>query len=399
MSRIVAEAFAGKGERTLERTARHLLLVCVTASLLGLALIFSATRYDPDLHNLVWKQAAALLFGLLLCLLLPLLDLRGLLRRGWWLLAVGNAALLLLLLPFGNDDGTGNRSWLALPGGVFNLQPAELVKVGFLFLLALQLEHRRQSGLNRPTSVLLLALHGLGTAGLVYAVSGDMGMTAVFLALWLGMLWSGGLHPLWLAVILLAGVGSAAALWSHLPDYVRLRFLVVLDHDLDPLGKGFQQGRSLLALGSGRLTGLGYLRGTQTQSSSASALPARHTDFIFSAAGEEFGLLGCMILVLLLTSVLFLCVRLARTAGDPIFRDAAMGAATLFGVQTVLNLGMCLYAAPVVGVTLPFFSYGGSSLISSFLLVGVLRGLAHKTVPGGYTGSIREGKRRHPHVS
>ena len=362
----------------MEKTARILLALSLTAALLGLPLIYSATRYDPALHTAAAKQAAALLLGLLLLLPLPLLDLRALLRRFWWLVALGDAALLLLLVPLGNDDGTGNRSWLALPGGVFNLQPAELAKVGFLLLLALQLEHSRRRGLDRPRSVLLLTLHGLGTAGMVWAVSGDMGMTAVFLALWLIMLWSGGLSVRWLLLLLLAGAGCAAALWPRLPEYVRLRVLVVLDHDLDPLGKGFQQGRSLLALGSGGVAGQGYLRGLQTQSPSPSALPARHTDFIFAAAGEELGFAGCLVILALLAAVVLLCVRLARRSADPLLRDAAMGAAAVFAVQTGLNVGMCLYAAPVVGVTLPFFSYGGSSLVSALLLVGVLRALAFR---------------------
>ena len=222
--------------------------------------------------------------------------------------------------------------------------------------------------------------------GLLWLTSGDMGMAAVFLALWFVTLWSGGLHPLWLLGILAAGLAGAAVLWPRLPEYVRLRFLVVLDHDLDPLGKGFQQGRSLLALGSGGLTGQGYLRGIQTQSLSASSLPARHTDFIFSAAGEELGLAGCLVILALLTAVVLCCVRLARQAADPLFRDISLGAAGIFGVQTVLNVGMCLYVLPVVGVTLPFFSYGGSSLVSSFLTVGVLRALAHKSVSRRHTG-------------
>lgn len=371
----------------MEKTADRLLLLCLTASLFGLALIYSATRYDPDLHSAVWKQAAALVTGLILCLPLPLLDLEGLLRRLWWVLALGNAALLLLLLPFGNDDGTGNRSWIALPVGSFNLQPAELVKLGFLLLLALQLERRRRAGLNRPLSLLLLSLHGLGTAGLVFATSGDLGMTAVFLAIWLVMLWAGGLHPLWMLALLLSAIGGAVLLWPRLPAYIRLRVLVVLDHDLDPLGKGFQQGRSLLALGSGQLTGQGYLRGTQTQSLSPSALPARHTDFIFSAAGEELGLAGCLVILALLGAIVFTCMGLARQ-GSPLLRDAAMGAAGSFGVQILLNVGMCLYAAPVVGVTLPFFSYGGSSLVSSLLTVGVLRALARPSSADGRRGTV-----------
>ena len=321
---------------------------------------------------MVAKQGVALAGGVTVCLVLRVLDVRRLLERLWWLLPPLNAGLLLLLVPFGNDDGTGNKSWLALPGGLFNLQPGEVVKVTFLLLLALQLQKQGEKGLNRPKSVALLLLHVLALCALVYGVSGDIGMVAVYLAIYLVMLWSAGVHPLWLLGQVGAGVGAVALLWSRLPDYVRQRFLVVFDHDLDPLGTGFQQARSLLAIGSGQVTGQGYLQGTQTQSASASALPARHTDFIFSVAGEELGLVGCLAILALLGAILLRCVWLARQSRDPLFASVAMGVAGMLGAQTLLNVGMCLYVAPVVGVTLPFFSYGGSSLLMAFGAVGIL---------------------------
>ena len=128
----------------------------------------------------------------------------------------------------------------------------------------------------------------------------------------------------------------------------------------------------MLAIGSGQVTGQGYLQGIQTQSASASALPARHTDFIFSVAGEELGLVGCLAILALLGAILLRCVWLARRSRDPLFASVAMGVAGMFGAQTLLNVGMCLYVAPVVGVTLPFFSYGGSSLLMAFGAVGIL---------------------------
>ena len=361
----------------MERKGTGLVALCLAASLYGLALIWSATRYDPDLHSLPMKQAIALGAGLGLCLLLRALPVRTILEKGWWLLAAGNVTLLLLLIPFGNDDGTGNKSWLALPGGIFNLQPGEFVKVGFLLLLALQLTRLEKWGLNRPKAVLLLTGHVLGLCGLVWVVSGDLGMVTVYLCIYFVMLWGAGVHPLWLLGELAAGVGAVVLLWPRLPEYVRLRFLVVWDHDLDPLGKGFQQGRSLLAIGSGQVTGQGYLQGTQTQSGSASALPARYTDFIFSVAGEELGLAGCLGILVLLAAILGGCMLLARN-GDRLLSCTAMGVAGMLGAQIILNVGMCLYAAPVIGVTLPFFSYGGSSLLACFGAVGILLSLAGK---------------------
>ena len=358
-----------------------LFVLCLLASLYGLALIFSATRYDEDLHSAVLKQAVALAVGVGLCLLLAVLPLRTLLDKLWWLLPLVSVGLLLLLVPLGNDDGTGNKSWIALPGGFFNLQPAEVVKILFILLLALQLIALEKKGLDRPVAVLLLGLHVLALCGLLYGVSGDIGMVAVYLAIYLVMLWSAGVHPLWLLGEVALGIGAVFLLWSRLPEYVRMRFLVVLDHDLDPLGKGFQQERSLLAIGSGQITGQGYLQGTQTQSLSASALPARHTDFIFSVAGEELGLVGCLLILLLLWAIVLGCILLARRE-DKLLSCTAMGVVGMLGAQTILNVAMCLYAARVVGVTLPFFSYGGSSLIASFGAVGTVLSLARDRIPG-----------------
>lgn len=320
--------------------------------------------------------------GVVLCLLLSVLDVRKLLEKLWWLLPVVNVGLLLLLVPLGNDDGTGNKSWISLPGGGFNLQPAEVVKISFLLLLALQLRKLGEKGLNRPKAVFLLLLHVLALCALLYGVSGDIGMVAVYLAVYLVMLWSAGVHPLWLLGEVAAGVGAVVLLWPRLPEYVRMRFLVVFDHGLDPLGKGFQQERSLLAIGSGQVTGQGYLQGTQTQSPSPSALPARHTDFIFSVAGEELGLVGCLLILALLGAILFRCVWLAHRSRDPLFAAVAMGVAGVFGAQTILNIGMCLYVAPVVGVTLPFFSYGGSSLLTAFGGVGIVMSMKQEKLGG-----------------
>lgn len=359
-----------------------LLILCLGASLYGLLLIWSATRYDQALHSAPWKQGAALALGLMAFKLLPLVDVERSVRRLWPLLVVGNLCLLLLLIPLGRDDGTGNRSWISLPGNLFHVQPGEFVKLSFLLLLALQLSHAAErDALNRPGTVLGLLGHLLAVCGLLVTTSGDIGMAAVFGAIYLSMLWASGIHTLWLLAHVGAGAVAAVLLWPRLPDYVRMRILVVLDHGLDPYGKGFQQGRSLVAIGSGRLLGQGYLNGLQTQSPSSASLPARHTDFIFSVAGEEFGLAGCLILLLLLGTILWVCIRQVRREGTVFSALTAAGVSGMLGAQTALNVGMCLYIAPVIGVTLPFFSYGGSSLLSAFLAVGLLPAL-EKGRPG-----------------
>lgn len=147
---------------------------------------------------------------------------------------------------------------------------------------------------------------------------------------------------------------------------------MVFDHSLDPQGKGFQQMRSLLAIGSGQSSGQGYLQGIQTQSSASSSLPARHTDFIFAVAGEEFGLIGCLVILTLLAAIVLRCLWISRRAKSSFGSYVAIGYGGMLAVQALFNIGMCLFIAPVVGLTLPFFSYGGSSLITLYLAMGIL---------------------------
>jgi len=160
-----------------------------------------------------------------------------------------------------------------------------------------------------------------------------------------------------------------------------MRFRVVFDHDLDPQGKGFQQARSILAIGSGRLFGQGYLNGLQTQAVNSSALPARHTDFIFSVCGEELGMVGCFLLLFLLSAIVVRCVWIAHQASTPFYGYVCMGMAGMLMFQIILNVGMCLYVLPVMGLTLPFISYGGSSIITLYACMGIVSSVKAKTLP------------------
>lgn len=350
-----------------------LFFLCLLANLYGLVLIFSATRYAPDLQTALSKQVAASLLGILCYLIATFVNVEAIVERIAPLLFGLSVLLLLLLIPFGNDDGTGNKSWMVLPGTPFNLQPAELVKLSFVLLLALQFCRQQTKGsVSNPLAILQTAGHTLLLCAIIFLVSSDMGMVLVYLSIFLLMAWTAGVRLFWF----LLGLGAAAAgaffLWPHLPSYIQMRFLVVFDHSLDPQGKGFQQMRSLLAIGSGQSSGQGYLQGIQTQSSASSSLPARHTDFIFAVAGEEFGLIGCLVILALLAAIVLRCLWISRRAKSSFGSYVAIGYGGMLAVQALFNIGMCLFIAPVVGLTLPFFSYGGSSLITLYLAMGIL---------------------------
>jgi len=221
---------------------------------------------------------------------------------------------------------------------------------------------------------------------LIAVICGDMGMCMVYIFLFVTMAWTAGVKLYWFLIGAVTAVGGFVLAWktvlqSSRFEYIRMRFLVVLDHNLDPLDRGFQQNRSLLALGSGGFSGQGFLNGTQTQAPYSSALPARHTDFIFSACGEELGMLGCLLILILLAAIILRCFHIGRTSASPFCAYTAITFGGMLLIQTVFNVGMCLYVLPVMGLTLPFFSYGGSSLITLYAAMGVVSGLKANSLP------------------
>ncbi len=358
-----------------------LLALCVVSSGFGLVLIYSATRYQEALHSLPMKQLAACLAGVVLCELFARLDAEALLEYPLVLTLAGVGLLLLLLTPLGTAGDTGNRSWLIIPGIPFNIQPAEFSKLCYLLLLA-RIFRQRSSAPSDTKLVLQAAGLTLLFCGLLLGISGDAGMVVLYGGLFVLLCWIGGVRKRWfvlaLAVLGAAGVG----VWLLLPsdNYWKMRILILFDHNLDPQKFGYQQNRSLLALGSGQLWGLSLFHGIQTQSQAASSLPARYTDFIFSVCGEELGFAGCTVVLLLLTGIILRCFWVTQGCATPAGRLICAGVGGMVLIQMVLNVGMCLYAAPVIGLTLPFFSYGGSSVLSLFCAMGLVSGLRRQDV-------------------
>ncbi len=354
-----------------------LLALCLAASGMGLVLIYSATRYTGS-NRYVLVQAVGIAVGVVCYFLLTLVDLQHLTERTWPGMLAFNILILLAIIPFGTDGGTGNKNWIPLPGLPVNIQPNEIVKLFFVILLAFQIyKLKERSLLNHPGGVMSLALHTLFFAGLNMVLTGDYGMSLIYILIFVVMAWCAGVRWWWFALGLGLGGGAVAALWSHLPGYIRDRIMIIFLRN-DPLDAGWQQEHSVLAIGSGGLTGQGFLQGTQTQKGS---IPAQYTDEIFAVCGEEFGMVGCVIMILLLTAIILRCFWVGRHAATPMTAITAMGYGGMFLCQTVVNLAMCLYVFPVVGLTLPFFSYGGTSVITLFVAAGVVSGVKATEIP------------------
>lgn len=364
-----------------------LLGLCCAATLYGIALVFSATRYMAPATGLrrMIIQCAALGLGVCVYIFFSMLDLESITRKWKWLLAFNVVFILLLRTPLGVAGNTGNRAWLKFPLIPFQIGPAEVVKITFVLLLAKQIEWlwEEKEDLKSFRSAFFVAGHTLGICALYFLVSHDMGNGLVFLFIFLCMAFVAGFALRWF-FLLFAGAGgvlAAVLLLDLVPSnmkYMLNRFLVLFDHSFDPQGVGYQQTRSLLAIGSGGLYGRGYLRGSLTQSGSWS-LPAKQTDLIFSVTGEELGFVGCVTIMVLLAAVIFRVLLVAKRAKTPFYRYVCVGMASILIFQTVINIGMCLFVMPTIGITLPFFSYGGSSIVTLYMAMGVVSGIKKRS--------------------
>lgn len=374
--------FARKGDILL-------LSLCTAASLFGLVLVYSATRYIGGYRNVI-VQSAAIMLGILVYILLSAVDIELITERSWGLLMAFNVIFVLLTrTPLGREVN-GNRSWVRIPGFPVDLQPAEIVKLTFVLLLAWQCVKLQERGISRPTSVFQIAGHTLFMCGLIAVASGDFGMALTYILIFIIVAWTAGVKKRWFLLALVVGVVVIILIWPHIHDDYRMRrFTVVIDHLTgnqetlyeQTMDAGWQQTRSILAIGSGGLTGSGYLQGVQTQSAYKSSLPARETDEIFAVCGEEFGLVGCVLLLLLLTAVILRCVWVARRARSLQSALIAMGFAGMLLSQIAVNVSMCLYIFPVVGLTLPFISSGGSSIVTMFAAMGVVSSIKMRSLP------------------
>ncbi len=361
-----------------------LLGLCTAATFYGILLIASATRFMHSYRYII-TQGAGWFLGVILYFAFSSVDLAGVSKKWKPLLIFNVAFILLLLTPFGVEGGTGNRAWLDFPFLPVNIQPAEIVKVSFILLLARQLDYfrNRPGSLVRLSNVIFPVGHTVFMVLLIYAISSDAGSALVYVFVFLCMAFAAEMAYRWFAIGLGTVAVGAVAVWKLdlLPQYMRDRFLVVFDHTYQPLGKGWQQSRALLAVGSGRFSGQGLFKGMQTQSPYKSSLPARQTDFIFSVCGEELGFLGCLLIIALLLAIIFRCLIVARNASTKMESYVCVGMAAMLLFQAAANIGMCLFILPVVGLTLPFFSYGGSSIVTLFAAMGIVSGIQKRSRP------------------
>ena len=357
-----------------------LFALCMTCSVMGLVVIASATatRREGSAH-FVLIQLVSLLIGIALFVLLTVLDLDVIADK--WAILYGISALLLLaLIPFGHDDGTGNKSWLRF--GPIGIQPSEILKVIYIVVMAKHIAYLKEyRNLNHVLSVAQLGAHFFIPFAMVVMISKDLGSALIFLFLFVMLLFAAGLAIYWF-IIAAAGVAAVIpVMWDYfLEDYQKNRIIAPYNPAIDPTGDTvlYQAKQSKLALASGQFWGTGLGNGPQTQNQ---AVPAQHTDFIFSVIGEELGMLGCCAVIMLLLLVILRCVRVGLRSKNTMSMLVCFGVGATILFQSAVNIGMCTGVTPVIGLTLPFFSYGGSSMFSLFAAAGLVSGVKYRPKP------------------
>jgi rod shape determining protein RodA len=353
---------------------RHLDPVLVLAALgltvLGCAAVYSSTVAElrgqglPG-AQLLHRQIVSLVVGLLAMLGVSLVDYRRL--AAWAPLVFGTVVvgLVAVLTPLGST-ANGAQSWFSL--GPLQLQPSEFAKVGVIVCLA-ALFTREAGGKRR----LAIALGAAGVIAGLILLQPDFGTFLVFVAVLFGILLVGGVPARWLAVLVLVGGLAAVGMFQLdvLKDYQKERLTAFINPSADAGGRGFSWNyrQSLIAVGSGGLTGTGYLKGPQTN---LNYVPEQHTDFVFTVIAEELGFAGAGLLLALSAVVLWRGLRIAALARDRSGALLAGGVVAMLSFQAFVNIGMTLGIMPITGIPLPFVSYGGSSMIASFLAVGLL---------------------------
>ena len=355
-----------------------LLFLCLITSTFGCIIISSATN-AVGFSRFLTVQIVAIVLGVIFFMMTSSLDVDFLSEHRSMLVGF-SAFLLLLLIPFGTGDNLGNRSWLDIPLIPVDIQPAEICKITYILITA-SVMNSHQNRISSPVSVFHMAFHLLFLFGLNVVLSRDLGVSLIYLGVFIGMAFAGGVSMLWFMAAGGALVVAAPVLWNNVLDgYQKHRIEMLFNPEIDPEGLKvrWHTNQSLLSLNGGGFSGQGLFNGNRTQTDS---LNAQHTDFIFSAIGEEMGFVGCLLVIVLLLSIIIRCIYVGIRSQAYMRRMICFGAAAALIFQMCVNIGMCIGVAPVIGLTLPLISYGGSSTVSLYAMLGLVSGVYARPSP------------------
>jgi len=350
----------------LRRTDWTLMMATAGILLMSLIIIGSATHINTPGEERYWFVARQGLFAVVnLAMAAFLMNFDYKMLQGYGnKLYVFNLIMLLAVMLVG-QSALGAQRWISI--GPISIQPSEFSKLIMIVSLAGMLEEK-VGKLNTLEDLIPVAAY-VGLPFLLVLKQPDLGTSLVFLAIFFGMVFVCGIRLRLLGGIFAAGIAMLPLLWHFLKDYQKMRIMVFIDPNVDPLGSGYHIIQSKIAIGSGMLWGKGLFEGTQSQ---LNFLPENHTDFIFAVVGEELGFIGVVCLLLLYMVVLWRGVQIAKDASDMFGRLLAVGITSMLAFHVLVNVGMTLGIMPVTGIPLPLMSYGVSSLTTNIMAVAIL---------------------------
>lgn len=351
-----------------------LLLAVLALSLFGFVVVFSATAARGGQWSALKSQFAATIIGLIFIIVLQFVD-SDFLKK--FAVPAYAAAILLLVatMLFGiGEDAWGARSWLSL--GPITFQPSEFAKIAIMLAMAMLLE-RYQHRINKITTILILAVT-MGIPVLLILRQPDFGTAAVFLFFLALMVFYAQIHWGYILATIVVVIIATPLFYQHLSPMQQDRILNFLNPMRDIMNSGYQTYQGLIAIGSGRLFGKGFLQGTQTQ---FGFIPERDTDFIFAVLAEEFGFIGGLILLSLYTLVLIRILRIAKKAKDMFSRSLCIGVAAMLFIHIFENIGMTIGLMPLTGIPLPFLSNGGTFQLINMLSIGLVLCISSQRIP------------------
>lgn len=348
----------------VRETDKWLIAMCLLASGLSLLFLWGTYHSGLSLESKLFSQGVSIGVGFVAAIVISKLDYLTLLKL-WKLYVPLCAGLVLLTLTSLGWARGSDQAWLRIPlgGSYYSLQPSELLKICFITTFSLHIDKIKDQ-LHKPLQVLLLCLHGGAYTFLIY-LQGDGGTAIVFVCIFAVMIFCAGISWKYIAAAAASLVAVVPALWLWvLTDDHKMRFLVILNPERDP-NYAYQQLRSAIALGVGGVQGTGIFAEKHVY------VPEIYNDFIFAFIGESSGFMGCIGVILLLAAIALKILYNAGKAKDVTGRMICIGLFAMFVSQTIINLGMCLGVLPVIGVTLPFLSSGGTSVLSLYLGLGL----------------------------
>ena len=376
-----------KIKKAVKETDKLFLLLCLVLSAVGTVMVASASYRTSDgalLSRDAKVMVLALALGLVACMVISFVD-YDIIIKLWPIIAAGSLFLMLLLIPFGvTPSGREDaRSWLKITGTLY-LQPSEILKIGFIITFSKHLSVLKND-LSSVKNVFFLCVHAMIPIALV-VYTGDMGSALIFMMMFVGMMFIGGVHWIYFPLGILAVGASLPVVWYKVFDNIqRDRILALIDPQSYP-NEIYQQQQASNAIREGGFFGTGLFNGPYTQSGS---VPESSNDMIFSVICEETGLVGAFVLLLLFALLAIRIIYVAKRSNNYAASMLCYGVMFMIISQVVINIGMCLKLLPVIGITLPFISAGGSSVVSLYLAVGLVLSVYRSSGAIGYDDDYR----------